>query len=224
MANEAGPTATLTKGTRERILEAAMKIVVEQGVGGLRIRDLARKAGIREGSIYNHFDSRDSIVGELFKTMEAKMSPLGEVFNLKTATEETVGSLESELRAKGLASFLQGAKAALIEGFSRDPASLEAFRAVLSSRFNDSAAKRAYDELLYPDISGIFGSIFLIAGRMGLLRSGTEPSILAELVAATIEHAVTRCYADSDLARLDALLGSMMEAIARLAAAPSPNP
>jgi AcrR family transcriptional regulator len=52
--------------TRERIERAALKLFVEQGVAETSIRDIAREAGISQGAMYNHFESKDELAWTLF--------------------------------------------------------------------------------------------------------------------------------------------------------------
>jgi AcrR family transcriptional regulator len=59
---------TLRDGTRtrERIERAALKLFVEQGVAETSIRDIAREAGVSQGAMYNHFESKDALAWSLF--------------------------------------------------------------------------------------------------------------------------------------------------------------
>lgn len=54
--------------TRELIRAAALTLFVEKGVGETTVRDLARSAGIAEGTLYRHYPSMDALVWELFST------------------------------------------------------------------------------------------------------------------------------------------------------------
>ena len=53
-------------GTKELILEKALKLFSEKGIKETTIRDIARAVGITEGAIYRHFRSKDQIVHDLF--------------------------------------------------------------------------------------------------------------------------------------------------------------
>jgi AcrR family transcriptional regulator len=48
--------------TRERLLEAAIAVVDESGVEGIRVRDIAAAADVREPSVYHYFGSREGLV------------------------------------------------------------------------------------------------------------------------------------------------------------------
>ena len=47
--------------TKERILETALELFSQRGYGGVSVRDIARAVGIRESSIYNHFENKRAI-------------------------------------------------------------------------------------------------------------------------------------------------------------------
>lgn len=47
--------------TKEKILETALELFSQRGYDGVSVRDIAREVGIRESSIYNHFDSKRAI-------------------------------------------------------------------------------------------------------------------------------------------------------------------
>lgn len=48
--------------TRERILAEALSLFAESGYGGASMRELARRVGIRESSLYNHFAGKAAIL------------------------------------------------------------------------------------------------------------------------------------------------------------------
>ncbi len=48
-------------GTRERILEAAERLIAAHGAEGFQLKDVADAVGIRPPSVYAHFESRDAI-------------------------------------------------------------------------------------------------------------------------------------------------------------------
>jgi len=58
---------TLSKGerTRQAILEAAYALFLEQGYAATSMRQIAERAGLALGGIYNHFASKEAIFAEL---------------------------------------------------------------------------------------------------------------------------------------------------------------
>lgn len=47
--------------TRARILDAAEEIFAERGFDGTTLRDVAARVGLRNPSLYNHFESKDAL-------------------------------------------------------------------------------------------------------------------------------------------------------------------
>lgn len=53
------------KPTRDEILEAAARLIVEEGYGACTMRSLSERVRIKAGSLYHHFSSKDEIVAEV---------------------------------------------------------------------------------------------------------------------------------------------------------------
>lgn len=58
---------TSTWPTRERILLEASKLFASTGYHGTSTRDIARAVGIRQPTVYSHFDSKEAIATELLR-------------------------------------------------------------------------------------------------------------------------------------------------------------
>lgn len=54
-------------GKRERILSAAMKVFARKGFASARVSDVAREAGVADGTIYLYFASKDAILISIFE-------------------------------------------------------------------------------------------------------------------------------------------------------------
>jgi AcrR family transcriptional regulator len=59
------PQQERSKSRVEAILEVALELVVEQGSEALAMRELARRAGVQIGSLYQYFPSKASVIREL---------------------------------------------------------------------------------------------------------------------------------------------------------------
>lgn len=68
---------TATHGTtKARIERAALGLFARNGVDGVSTRQIAARAGLSEGSIYKHFDSKDALAETLFETIHARLYAL----------------------------------------------------------------------------------------------------------------------------------------------------
>lgn len=73
-----------SSGTRERLLSAAVSVINEEGVKGIRIRDIAASAGVREPSVYHFFGSREGLVeAALIERFSIHLSEMFRVFGEK---------------------------------------------------------------------------------------------------------------------------------------------
>ncbi len=59
--------ARLKEATAEAIRAAAEQVLIEQGMGA-RMEDIAERAGVSVGTLYNHFEDRTALLRELLRT------------------------------------------------------------------------------------------------------------------------------------------------------------
>ncbi len=62
-----------TTGRRQELLAIAGRLFAERGFRNTTVRDIADAAGILSGSLYHHFDSKESMVDELLDTFQQQL-------------------------------------------------------------------------------------------------------------------------------------------------------
>ena len=102
MADGAAPAKTPSKSetTRRAILEAAAGLFRQKGYAAVSLRDIADAVGMKTGSLYYHFDSKESLVEEIltlgtqgaFEASKAAVEALG-------AAADPVDKLEAVVSA-----------------------------------------------------------------------------------------------------------------------------
>src|SRR5215210_1575315 len=61
-AGKGGVRDLLVSARREQILEAATRVFAEKGFRRATTREVAREAGVSEGTIYNYFEDKDALL------------------------------------------------------------------------------------------------------------------------------------------------------------------
>lgn len=61
------------KPTKKRIFDVSLELFAEKGFDAVSMREIARKVGIRESSIYNHYPSKDTILDTIFEYFEHEL-------------------------------------------------------------------------------------------------------------------------------------------------------
>jgi AcrR family transcriptional regulator len=68
------PEATQASATRrDQLLAIAAGLFAEKGFKNTTVRDIADAAGILSGSLYHHFDSKESMVDEILQTFQEEL-------------------------------------------------------------------------------------------------------------------------------------------------------
>jgi len=58
---------------RDELLAIAARLFAEKGFKNTTVRDIADAAGILSGSLYHHFDSKESMVDEILRTFQQEL-------------------------------------------------------------------------------------------------------------------------------------------------------
>jgi AcrR family transcriptional regulator len=115
--------------TREVILQAADRVVVEEGVAGMTLEAVARGAGVSKGGLLYHFPSKEALIrGMIGRLIEGFRDALGREF-----AEERTSTSGRWLRAYIRASFDEDrwyleVSAGLLAAVAEDPTLLDPLR------------------------------------------------------------------------------------------------
>ena len=74
MTDASSGSATVVGATRrDELLRIAARLFAERGFRNTTVRDIADAAGILSGSLYHHFDSKESMVDEILQTFQSEL-------------------------------------------------------------------------------------------------------------------------------------------------------
>lgn len=92
------------EATREVILEAARRILADEGIEGLSVSAVAHYAGVNRGTAYMHFESREKLVAQTISSVSEILldSVYGEQVEF---TETDVGKIDQGMLTNNLAHF-----------------------------------------------------------------------------------------------------------------------
>lgn len=119
--------------TRQRLVRAALELFTTRGYHDTTTPLLAKKAGVAEGTIYRHFDSKEHLLNELYRGAARWATKL----------------VQDAAQAPGAArERLQAAARGLVDGAARDPGVvrillLSDHGALLDTRSKDAARELA---------------------------------------------------------------------------------
>lgn len=153
--------------TRQRLLESALDLFAARGYDGVNVREIARAAGITEGSVYNHFKGKEAIREALFTEIVEKMKAM-----LPTTEflEENLESIVVPVFLKrGLENFL---------AFLDQPANQEIWRFLNAEQYRDARARTLFLEVIIDVTLAFCEGFFAKMIEAGKIRPA-DPRLLA---------------------------------------------
>ena len=152
----------LHDSTKQRILDAAYRRFVKNGYQGSSMRDIAEEAGIKAGSIYNHFPGKE----EIFEAVFIEKHPM---FRILAILDKSKGKTAEEL--------LTNAINLLQKEIQSEPALLNLFFVELVE-MNGKHIQSAI-ETNFPIDSSFMNQIFSLKSEMRDIR---EPVLVRVLI------------------------------------------
>lgn len=131
----AATEGTATKGaqTRRRLLDAAASEVARKGAAGASLTEIARVAGLRTGSVYFHFPSKDDLLESVLEEgLRESLRHLGDAIAEHPATRDPSRRLRRAIRGHltALAELKDYAVVVLAQDVTTAEGSLASFHAL----------------------------------------------------------------------------------------------
>jgi AcrR family transcriptional regulator len=201
--------AQLVAARRTQILDAATRVFARTGFNRATIRDVARDAGVADGTIYNYFANKTDL---LFSLLDRLNDTERRPASLAQATAAPFGDIGDTFRA-----YVRERVEALWSN-------ADLFRAVLPELLANPALRaRYYDEVIAPTMALGEGAFRALAAN-GTMRELDLPLSVRIVAASVLGLMVLQLLGDETLA---ARWGAIPDAIADLllpGLTPTPQP
>ena len=120
--------------TKQRILLEAARLFSERGYNGVSVRDLARAVGIKESSLYNHFENKDAIISEIYDDFRERLLS-------RAVTAESVDAMLDDI---GAAQYFSTVFHLYAETMT-EATSILIWRILVAEQFRDPRANALYN-------------------------------------------------------------------------------
>jgi TetR/AcrR family transcriptional regulator, fatty acid metabolism regulator protein len=154
---------------RERILAAAERVFARHGFFAAKVTDVAKDAGVADGTIYLYFKSKDDLLISLF---EHRMTQVNATLRAAIADQPPLDQLRAFIRA-------------YLRLVADEPAAAEVLTIELrqSSKF-----MKEYDNPAFQDFLRMLGGIVAAAQDKGQLDSAVPPHVAARMIFGVLDE------------------------------------
>lgn len=155
---------------RRRIIDAAVEVFAEKGFFGAKVSEVAKRAGVADGTIYLYFESKDDILISLF---EEKMDDI-----IQRLTQLLDGHSDPETKMRRYI-------AEHLELVSEQPHLMQVLTVELrqSARFIKEYRPQGFKRYL-----AVIGSILEEGQAQGVFRKDLDPSIFRRALFGAIDE------------------------------------
>jgi AcrR family transcriptional regulator len=150
--------------TRQQLLSAAHRLIVEKGVAGLRIAEITEQADVALGSFYNHFATKDELVEAVVS--DALASLAGEIIPAEPISGDPAVAAITALRRFVRLAYDDVPFSRLLVNLSRGE---EVFLAAISP-FAHTALERAAAEGVFEIEDVDVAVATIVGGGLSLIR------------------------------------------------------
>ena len=179
-------TVTSRGDKRPRLVTAASAVFAEKGYASTRVADIAERAGVGKGTVYEYFSSKEELLFAVFESINEEIS---------TRVSETL-SMDGSARKKLLALLRLGAEV-VSEQAELQPVILDFWAASRGKDFEEQ-----YHEAVVASY-GLFRSMisnFIRDGqKRGELKADVDAEALATMVVATVDGLGVQLFFDRSI-------------------------
>jgi AcrR family transcriptional regulator len=158
---------TIHNRNKNAILEVAIELFSRSGFSAVSVREITRQVGIKESSLYNHFRSKEEILGTIycnFRADAAKITPPLENLDAIVAKMEPIDFLR-----KGFRNF---------KAHIEDPSMEKIWRIIYMEQVRSRQAREIYQHDIVGKITDFLEIVFAKYAALGRIRP-YDPRLMA---------------------------------------------
>jgi len=145
--------------TRDRILQAALDLFLQQGIRKTSIDDVADRVGVTRVTVYRHFSDRQQLIGEAFLLVNVAFDRVRSALEEEQSLDGYLARMATELTSVPL-------------GFMSGMAELETLHPDIHANLRKGRRKL---------LRAIFDQLYARAENEGRLRSGLDKDVVEAL-------------------------------------------
>ncbi|MEO3944731.1 TetR/AcrR family transcriptional regulator [Gorillibacterium sp. CAU 1737] len=165
--------------TRERIMEAALALFSRNGYEGVSVREIARSVGIKESSLYKHYQSKQHLFDTILVEMNERYRSMEGMLGLDLGgADSSSGDKASTFYAKLSEENLIQASEGLFRYFLQDEYAAKFRRMVTLEQYRNNEAGEAFRGIFLNGPLVYQSALFRRLMEMGILRDA-DPELVA---------------------------------------------
>ena len=169
----------MAKGTKEKILAAALEIFSRNGYAGTNIRELTASLGLVKSSMYKHFASKEEIWNTLLDELIAHY-------------HERFGSAEHRLPVPDSLEGLTAMTMRMADITIHDEMIIKARKLLMTEQFRDERARELATKYFLTGLRDMFAPVFQGMMDKGLIRRD-DPGMVAFAYTAPVSALIHLC-------------------------------
>ena len=169
----------MAKGTKERILAAALEMFSQNGYAGTNVRELTASLGLVKSAMYKHFESKEAIWNTLLDEMIA-------YYDARFGSPEHMPPVPDSLEA------LVAMTMRMVDFTVHDEKIVKTRKVLTIEQFRDDRARALATKHFLTGLTEMFTQIFAGMMEKGLLRRD-DPAMLAFAYTAPISALIHLC-------------------------------
>ena len=165
--------------TKQKILYAALDLFSQKGYDAVSVRDIARAVGIKESSLYNHFQNKQDIYDSILAFYEARGEEVGNTLDLTNEEKRYVvdAHINDLYRNMTPEQFFRMAET-LFDYYFADELNVKLRKMLTIEQYRDQEAARRYRENAFEAALTYQTELFAALIEEGLFRRA-DPYMVA---------------------------------------------